>query len=214
MKRQGQDAGAYSARSTSPTLNTPLASDLSSPMIPSAMDYPEDWSLVTEDQVRDQSDVTNASSQGGGSSSSGATTRLGMGTWDHQGGKQLSYVGSDLVPAGGNPLTPQASSCSNTSPLDLQSLFGPSASRPGSAMDTDRPRLIEDGSGSGNGNDDKQKERQQQQQQQQNTDMATYSVTCSRKNLKKLACSILDTVLSEQTFEDDGLVTMNIQLDK
>ncbi|KAI1372096.1 Homeodomain-like protein [Hypoxylon crocopeplum] len=108
--------------------------------------------------------------------------------WERQ-GVLHGFAGSDVLAA-----STQASG--NNTPLELDNLFdtGGEQSRP--HMDT-----------SGN------KGQPQGSAFERNPEAVKYSVTCSRKNLRRLVCSIVDTALSETSPGEDDLVTMSLRLE-
>ncbi|KAH9904999.1 Homeodomain-like protein [Xylariomycetidae sp. FL2044] len=109
--------------------------------------------------------------------------------WERQ-GVMHGFAGSDILP------TSTAASGSNT-PLELEALFDVSG---------EQSRLASGAKGSKNPS-------QQGAGSERSPEAVKYSVTCSRKNLRRLVCSIVDTALSETSPGENELVTMSLRLE-
>lgn len=143
--------------------------------------------MGTEDQSMEQSDVMETSPH---SQTNASVPQMG---WDRQ-GMLHGFVG----PGGVLP-TSTAASGSNTPSLELESLFAASGeqSRPSTSTEPN-PNKIQPSHVGG---------------LERSPEAVKYSVTCSRKNLRRLVCSIVDTALSESAPGQDDLVTMSLRLE-
>ncbi|KAI1495535.1 Homeodomain-like protein [Biscogniauxia marginata] len=107
--------------------------------------------------------------------------------WERQSSLH-GFMGSDMLP------TSTAIRGSNT-PLELENLFD-------TCGEQSRPPVEAHCN----------KGRPQETELERSTEAVKYSVTCPRKNLRRVICTIVDTALSETAFEEDDLVTMSIRL--
>lgn len=166
-----------------------LPSGHSSPIIPSSSDYSEEWTLATDDQSMEQSDVMETSPH---SQTNAVVPQMG---WDRQ-GMLHGFVG----PGGVLPAASTAASGSNTPSLELESLFAASSGEQSRPSTEPNPNKIQPQGMGLTG-------------LERSPEAVKYSVTCSRKNLRRLVCSIVDTALSESAPGQDDLVTMSLRLE-
>ncbi|KAI8627869.1 Homeodomain-like protein [Xylariaceae sp. FL1651] len=160
----------------------PLPSEHSSPIIPPASEYAEEWNLAPDDQGNEQPDLMEISPH---SQSSIGVPQLG---WEPQVVLQ-GFVGSDVLP-------PNTIARGSNTPLDLETLFDTSGGqcRPPVEAISSKGQLQNAGLA-------------------RSSEAVKYSVTCSRKNLKSLVCSIVDSALSDTASGASDLVTIDLRLE-
>ncbi|KAI1427685.1 hypothetical protein F5Y12DRAFT_147640 [Xylaria sp. FL1777] len=152
------------------------------PTLSTIPNLPEDWILSPDNEVIEQQDVMEFSPH----SSSPSQVR-----WKHPKGPPRFPATGFVTPN----LPTSAADMGKELPLELGSLFDATGEQLSQSLEAAGENIQSQPSGSG-----------------PNTAAVKYSVTCSRRTLKTLVCSMVDSALSETAPSEDDQITLSLRI--
>ncbi|KAI1271183.1 Homeodomain-like protein [Xylaria sp. FL0933] len=152
------------------------------PTIPTIANLPEDWILPQDNESIEQQDVMEF---GPPSQSSGQIR------WTPQKEPQRYPSTGFLTPT--SPVS--VANSGNSTALELDSLFEATGEQLRQSLEATGEKILPESAGS-----------------ERNTPAVKYSVTCSRRTLKTLVCSMVDSALSETAPSEDDQITLSLRI--
>ncbi|KAI1194944.1 Homeodomain-like protein [Nemania serpens] len=151
---------------------------------PTPTGYPDEWTLQPDDPLLEQTDMATINTH------NHCTSPLPRMGWENSGA--LPSFPQATLPS---PPSSSATGIPTDTSTTFDCLFGAGGEQRRSYIDTSGVR-----------------DQSQVTDVSRNPEAVNYSVTCSRRNLRTLVCSIVDTALSEIAVGDDHSVTLSIRL--
>ncbi|KAI0430912.1 Homeodomain-like protein [Xylaria sp. FL1042] len=152
------------------------------PTIPTMSNLPEDWILAPDNETMEQQDVLEFSPP----SQSPNQVR-----WKAPKEPQRFPATGFLTPT--SPIS--VINSGNNTPLELDSIFDATGEQLCQSLEATSEKILPESAGLG-----------------RNTPAVKYSVTCSRRTLKTLVCSMVDSALSETAPSEDDQITLSLRI--
>ncbi|KAI1291375.1 hypothetical protein F5Y03DRAFT_376855 [Xylaria venustula] len=157
------------------------------PMLSTVPNLSENWILSTDNEAVEQQDVMEFSPQ----SQSPCQSPCSL-IWKPPKGPQRYPAAGFLAPA----LPTSATNTGNDmTPLELDSLFDVTGEQLRQSLEDVNEKMQPQNTGAG-----------------RDTAAVKYSVTCSRRTLKTLVCSMVDSALSETAPSEDDQITLSLRI--